>query len=182
VWEHDNLAQKNLTIVDLLPGEWFLLPALVANPLKRPRRYLLSAVQPPHQRRLEVSLVHPTGTVFPPELRTQLVEPPPPPRRGPALVDAPPPSAILTTRSAARAGRSPWLGPAVEAAFGLGSAPILPVAIGRGRQATIGLRVRVPDDAETGEHLLVDLVKIDERTGRTLGGVAAEVVVRSRRR
>ena len=31
VWEHDNLAQKNLTVVDLYRGEWFLLPALVAH-------------------------------------------------------------------------------------------------------------------------------------------------------
>ncbi len=57
-----------------------------------------------------------------------------------------------------------------------------PLLVGRGRQAMIGLRVQVPEEAEAGERLLVDLVKVDERTGRTLGGVAAEVVVRRRRR
>jgi hypothetical protein len=185
VWEHDNLAQKNLTVVDLYPGEWFLLPALVANPLKRPRRFLLHAVQPARQRRLEVSLVHPTGSVFHPDLKRRRVDPPPAParrRRAAAPLDVVPPPPVLTTRTAARAGRSRWLGPALEVAFGRGPRPSIPVLIGRGRQATIGLRVRVPDEAQAGERLLVDLVKVDERTGRTLGGVAAEVVVRARRR
>lgn len=183
--EHDNLAQKNLTIVDLFPGEWLLLPALVANPLKRPRRFLLHAVQPARQRRLEVSLVHPTGTVFPPGVPTRPVEAPPPSRRRRRAgtgTDALPPPPVLTARTAGRLRRSVWLGPAVEATFGRGRSPSIPVVIGRGRQATVGLRVRVPADAEAGERLLVDLVKVDERTGRTLGGVAAEVVVRARRR
>jgi hypothetical protein len=26
VWEHNNLAQKNLAVVHLVPGDWFLLP------------------------------------------------------------------------------------------------------------------------------------------------------------
>ena len=185
VWEHDKLAQKNLTIVDLYPGEWFLIPALVANPLKRPRRFLLHAVQPARQRRMEVSLVHPSGSVFPPDLKTRPVVPSAPARRrrGPAApTDVLPPPPVLTTRAAARLRRSVWLGPAVEAPFGRGPKPRIPVLIGRGRQASIGLRVRVPDDAQAGERLRVDLVKVDGRTGRTLGGVAAEVVVRGRRR
>lgn len=185
VWEHDNLAQKNLTIVDLFPGEWLLLPALVANNLKRPRRFLLQAMQPAGQRRLEVSLVHPTGTVFPPGVRTRPVEAPPPSRRrrgAGAGTDVLPPPPMLTARTAGRLGSSVWLGPAVEATFGRFRSPSIPVAVGRGRQVTVGLRVRVPAGAEAGERLLVDLVKVDERTGRTLGGVAAEVVVRARRR
>jgi hypothetical protein len=174
-----SVAQKNLTVVDLHPGEWLLLPVLVANQLQRPRRFRLQAVQPQGQRRLQLSLVHPTGTVFPPELRTrQLAAPAPPRRRRPHPVsDVLPPAPILTSRTR---NRSLWHGPAVESDFRTRSH--LPVLIGRGRQATIGMRVHVPEDAEAGERLRVDLVKVDERTGRTLGGVAAEVVVRGRRR
>jgi hypothetical protein len=173
-----SVAQKNLTVVDLFPGEWFLLPAVVANPLNVPRRFLLRAVQPAGQRPLGVTLVHPTGTVFPPDVATLRTDPPPAsrPRRS-RSVDVIPPAPVLTTRSAAHARRSVWLGPAVAVA-----SSIVPVLIGRRRQATIGLRVQVPDDAEPGERLLVDLVKVDERSGRPLGGVAAEVVVRARRR
>lgn len=31
VWEHNNLAQKNLTVVDLVPGDSFLLPVQIGN-------------------------------------------------------------------------------------------------------------------------------------------------------
>jgi hypothetical protein len=31
VWEHNNLAQKNLTIVDLLPNTFMILPIVIAN-------------------------------------------------------------------------------------------------------------------------------------------------------
>lgn len=181
VWEHNNLAQKNLTIVDLFPGEWFLLPALIANPLRRPRRFMLHAVQPARQRRLVVRLVHPNGGVFPPEVRTKPVEPPvvPPRRRRLAATDSPEPAPVLTSRTRLR---GPWAGPAVEVAFGRGRATGVPVVIGAGRQATVGLRVQVPEDAVAGERLRVDLVKVDGRTGRTMGGVTAEVVVKARRR
>jgi hypothetical protein len=173
-----SVAQKNLTVVDLFPGEWFLLPALVTNSLNVPRRFLLRAVQPAGQRPLHLTFLHPSGTVFPPDVATCRIDPPPPSRRRRRVpVDDIPPAPILTSRSAARARRSVWLGPAVEVA-----SSIVPVLIGRRRQATIGLRVQVPDDAEPGERLLVDLVKVDERSGRTLGGVAAEVAVRARRR
>ncbi|HJV08102.1 MAG TPA: hypothetical protein VJ653_00400, partial [Acidimicrobiales bacterium] len=171
-------GQKNLTVVDLYPGEWFLLPALVANAAKSPRRFLLRADQPRGQRRLALSLVHTTGRVFPPEVQARSVDPMPRRRRR-SLNDEVVPEPVLTSRSA---GPRRGVGPAVEVAFGPGRAPSVPVTIGRGGQSTIGLRVRVPDDAGAGERLRVDLVKVDARTGRTLGGLAAEVVVRRRRR
>ena len=31
VWEHNNLAQKNLTVVDLLPNAFIILPVTVTN-------------------------------------------------------------------------------------------------------------------------------------------------------
>jgi hypothetical protein len=33
VWEHNKLAQKNLAVVDLVPGDWFLLP-VCAQPVR----------------------------------------------------------------------------------------------------------------------------------------------------
>ena len=50
VWEHNNLAQKNLTIVDRAPNTWFVLPFLVAGLATTGRqRFQLELVRPSGQ-------------------------------------------------------------------------------------------------------------------------------------
>src|SRR5262249_10109320 len=64
-WEHNNLAQKNLTIVDLVPDASYLLPFVVpVQPIVRSRRYDVELVRPGQYPALRASLLHTTGRLF----------------------------------------------------------------------------------------------------------------------
>ena len=65
VWEHNNLAQKNLTIVDLAPNARFVLPFVVSNlPSLVTRGFQLELIRPKEHTRLEASLLHSSKSVF----------------------------------------------------------------------------------------------------------------------
>lgn len=58
VWEHNNLAQKNLTIVDVLPNRVFTLPFIVSNALsKLPRNFKLELIRPTNLPALQASFI-----------------------------------------------------------------------------------------------------------------------------
>ena len=59
VWEHNNLAQKNLTVVDLAPNDTFVLPFQFGNiQIYQLAKYRLEVRRPQQWRMLPVSIVH----------------------------------------------------------------------------------------------------------------------------
>lgn len=66
VWEHNNLAQKNLTIVDLLPNTWLVLPFVAANLLPVSRAFRLELLRPQNGIKIEAALLHSSREVFRP--------------------------------------------------------------------------------------------------------------------
>jgi hypothetical protein len=65
VWERNNLAQKNLTVVDMVPGEFFILPLVIAHRLAGfKRRYALELWRREGSESLTVSLVHRSDAFF----------------------------------------------------------------------------------------------------------------------
>lgn len=59
VWEYNNLAQKNLHIVDLIPGDSFILPIQFNNFLIREiERFRMEIVRPRGYAAVQVSLIH----------------------------------------------------------------------------------------------------------------------------
>lgn len=63
-WEHNNLVQKNLSLVALSPGQSASIPVVLGNWLPGgDTRFELEAVIP-HGASLDVSLVHPSGELF----------------------------------------------------------------------------------------------------------------------
>lgn len=158
VWEHNNLAQKNLTVVDVLPNTWFVLPFVIDRlAVRLPRPSLLELLRPKGMEKLEASLVHRSGAPFagPAEIRDLDA------REAPAL------------RRFAN-GR--------EAVFEPGRTAGVPLAPWTGGQRSLALRLRVPPDARAGQVLTLDLVHRDAEAGRVTGGLAMQLRVTDERR
>jgi hypothetical protein len=184
VWEHNNLAQKNLSVVDMAPNEWILIPVVVANWLGRHgfSFELLVAGDKPRAG-LEVSLVHGGRDFFQrADGEVRPFRPDGVPRRRPKLLDCggriaePDASAFLSSADPARAARFP---DAWELAIPVGS--VLPIRLPIASQTTLGLRVTVSGVARPGTTERIHLVQRSTR-GVVIGGVAVEVRVRATRR
>ncbi|MCC6790450.1 MAG: hypothetical protein IT336_02130, partial [Thermomicrobiales bacterium] len=63
VWEHANLAQKNLTVVDLIPGEFVILPIVLLNLGDLPRA-LVEIWRDPRWPEVEIGVVHRSKAFF----------------------------------------------------------------------------------------------------------------------
>jgi hypothetical protein len=195
VWEHNNLAQKNLTIVDLVAGDWMVLPFVVANRLSRATRRLdLELVQPRRQLLLEASLMHDSAEVFrlPGRRKPKLYSNPLPDSVSMELEGADcgaPVSGSLLARarnfgriiSSAEAGALAMrFQKGAEAAFVSANVARIPIAVRSQEQRVLGLRLRVPPEAKVGMVLRSDLVLRDPGR-KPLGGLAVEIRVRDRR-
>lgn len=59
VWEHNNLAQKNLTIVDLIPGDSIVLDFQIGNQFQlAPERFRIEVRRPQAWTSLPISIIH----------------------------------------------------------------------------------------------------------------------------
>jgi hypothetical protein len=169
VWEHNNLAQKNLAVVDLAPDAWIILPIVLNRfPSKLPHRRI-ELLRSPAAKRVRAAL----------------------------LVGAkPPPRSLIGARRAGRNGDLDCAGGAVDAgevaaasaaelALRFEDARVLPLMAGRivelavppKGQVVAGLRVQAPAKARPGQTFPLDVVERDE-TGRVVGGVAIDVRLR----
>jgi hypothetical protein len=186
VWEHNNLAQKNLAVVSALPGDWTVL-SIVLDRLRHHRlqEVSLELLRPPGWRKLEATLVHHTDEIFasgrrqpaPSVLgRDEITDRPRRARRAPGdCAGEPEPGA----RGSVRPEDAPQ--PATAVRFRAGRAAPIPLRLPGKGQLTVGLGLRVPDDAKPGDVIPIDLVQRDVRTGRTTGGVTVELHVKDRR-
>lgn len=190
VWERNNLAQKNLTVVDLIPGEFFILPVVVAHRLGGFRRcYELELWRREGSLELAVSLVHRSrdffvlaGEVKParfiPSVREDANAMPalecggPLPGhdgrvRGHALIDSRHPERVAQQ-----------FGLAYALPLASATKAMLQVELAAGQQH-VGLLVQVPAQAKPGQHHRLHLV---QRQGKQIvGGVALDVRVVTQR-
>lgn len=178
VWEHGNLAQKNLNVVDLAPGDWVLLPFLLRNPWPRARKYFLEIRRPRGWASLKAGLLQRSGAVFglpASELRGHVTRLP----IGDATYGGcnPREAHLPITSRRPHTSASAALAGAVDVSFKTGRVAAVPVKLTRFGQAHMGLRLEVPRKARVGSSMTFDLVKRDARTGRALGGVAVRVNV-----
>jgi hypothetical protein len=192
VWEHNNLAQKNLTIVDLKPGQWTLLPFVVSNLTKlTARRVLIEVVRPKNQLQLPVTLAHKSGAAF--SLARELKPQPltvipariikddaaeaPLDCGGHAKGQAPTTDSVLTSLTpGALAARQ--FAEGSEITFASGLTAQIPLSLRPTQQLVMGLRVSVPQTAKPGEVIKLDVVQKDEKGKTIAGGLAIEIRVR----
>lgn len=198
VWEHGNLAQKNLTVVQLRRGQRFTLPVMVRG---------LGTARPQHLELRRPETLHGLQALLAPRIRGPL------PRDMAGGADAADAAAKTDAEqwdcghvsaeegagrhrrvsAAARddAGSDALVTPLSDGepidastlarVAGLDRVPVpghatrvrLPLPLG---PSALGLTLTVPDGATVGSRGVIDLVKRDER-GRIVGGVAVEVEI-----
>lgn len=188
VWEHNNLAQKNLVIVDLRPSRSHLLPFIAANLLEGPsRRYTLELRRvsgAASGNAIDVELLHPTGLPF--RLAGLAVT-------APAVV----PDASLRGRESTDCGRpisetgdadtggvsradpsvrvETVFAKAVVLRFAPAAVAEIPILLRPREQLAGAIRFRVGAGAAVGQVGRFELVQRDSRTRVLLGGFAVEM-------
>lgn len=195
VWEQNNLAQKNLTIVDLAPNAWIVLPMLALN------------LRPRLSRSIELELVRPAGLVtlqasllverraLPPNVRAiaRALDGAPhgsprdaldglrldcgyvagPGQEAADVADAATAAVPLTSATPALVAAA--FPGALEVQFAGGERPRVPIVLRPLESLRVGLRVTVPATAKRGTVVTVDLV---QREGdKIVGGVALTINV-----
>jgi hypothetical protein len=192
VWEHNNLAQKNLTIISLAPDQWFVLPLVLRNlRTLNTRRVSLELIRPKGHARLEASLLHGSGDAFDSaggrrpkpfkalgdtaragaDERQSLDCGGAPPRRAAAAA-----SPLTSDAPAARAAQ--LFSDALELTFPAGLKAQLPVSLKPAQQLVLGLRLRVPPTAKAGDVLTTNIVQRDAGNERLTGGYTVEIHVK----
>jgi len=190
VWEHNNLAQKNLSVVDLHPNDWIVVPVVVKNSRSlTTRNFLLEIVRPKDRLNLQASLIHSSGQAFkPPENSTLRKVSLPlmarPEEKAEALdcggrdvQGMAEFNEVLTSRSAG-ALRERSFANAVELPFNSGRTARLAISLRPEQQIVFGFRLDVPGDARPGEVIRTDIIQRDAGGKQILGGVAVEIHVR----
>ena len=190
VWEHNNLAQKNLTIVDLAPNDWIVIPFVIINRLRDVfPLFELAVLRPRRWERVASALLHPQPQIFTAlplnsrDLRSRLA------RKKEDIVIK---SALDCGGESAEdmpGNLKPWTSrnPQAHLAARFQDVPGVPFSPGRssrqrvsipfGDQLLVGWRVQVPHDAKPGESFKLHLVKRNWLGCKAHGGVALEIHV-----
>jgi hypothetical protein len=189
VWEDNNLAQKNLTVVDLEPNTFLIVPIVIANwDLRFERRFVLEVIRERQSAAFEASLIHPSPEVFErgkvkakpftPFAGRPDVTPQRPMLECGAYIPGPDRTQrgrILTSAALdlieARFPRS-W-----EAVLPSSRAARLPIELAPFDQTVMGLKIAVPRDAEPGQVMRLHFVQRSVAAKRIVGGVAVQINV-----
>jgi hypothetical protein len=175
--EQANLAQKNLTVVDLVPGEFVIVPVVIGS-FRGRGRGILEVWQAEDAPLADVALVHRAREFFAGRGTRPLAIPAvrPVERRPMDCVGGEPipeervGGVLLSTRPQRIARRFP---DAVERPVKAALRVRVPVHPPAEAPTTVGLKITVPPDAIPGSTFIVDLV---QREGSVIvGGVAVEV-------
>jgi hypothetical protein len=189
VWEDNNLAQKNLTVVDLQPDAFFIVPIVIANWDPRfGRRFVLEVVRMRESAAFDASLIHGSPEIF--EAGKLKSKPFTPfaghielaPERGTLDCGAHIPAVDRTQRGLILTSATP--GPiqerfqrSWEAVLPSTRAASLPIDLPPFNQVVMGLKIAVPRDAEPGQVIRLHLVQRSVAAKRIVGGVAVQVNV-----
>ena len=189
VWEHNNLAQKNLTVVDLLPDTFMILPITVTNwhPHFKPG-FALEVIRLRESAPSKASLIHPTPEVF---RGTRLKPKPFNPFAGcPVLAPQP---VVLECGGRVPDAQPAHLGRVLtsatpdlihkrypqnwEVAFPAKGAARLTFDLQPFDQTVVGLKIAVPPDAKSGQVIRLHFVQRSLSAKRIVGGVAVQINV-----
>jgi hypothetical protein len=189
VWEHNNLAQKNLTVVDLLPNTYLILPVVIANWLAHlGARFSLEILKVRESALFAASLIHPAKEIF----RAAKVTPQPftPFRQRPVLepeqleleCGGHLPGAPHAHRGRIMTSATPDLiqeryPQSWEAAFPEKGAARLLLDLPPFNQTVVGLKIAVPRDAKPGQVIRLHFVQRSLAAKRIVGGVAVQINV-----
>ena len=190
VWEHNNLAQKNLTIVDLLPNTFIIIPVVIRHVFSKGRaRYALEVWRDRAFADYDVSLVHTSKKLFGlcrdskisrlgNELKGSM-----PRTHGHPLdcgghiqaCDCGQENSLLTSdHPDLIAQRFP---DAVQVAVPPGNKAHIPVDLPLSSQHVIGFKLAVPSRAKNGTVMTTHFVQRHTKSKQITGGIAVQVRV-----
>lgn len=182
VWENNNLAQKNLAIVDVKPNGIFHLPFVIANHLfEQTRSFSLQVIKAPQSEKLPISFLHINPQLFTgferiilPVIHTDTTD-------STKAAEA----ALLDCgglRPDARNGAADAAGttdrPLSEMVLKAVLVPEVKVPIRFGDQLALQLKVQLPPESKSGEQHRIDVVQRDEETQKITGGIAVVLNVK----
>jgi hypothetical protein len=191
VWEHNNLAQKNLTIVDLLPNTFIIIPVVIRNLFREGlSRYELEVWRDKAFRDYEVSLVHTSkelfglyrkGKISPLGDHLKIKSQQAPDHlldcggHVPAF-DSVRDNRLLTSDNPDLiVQRFP---DAFQVAFLSGKKAKIPVNLPVFSQYVVGFKMIVPENAKKGEVIKTHFVQRNAKTKQITGGIAVQVQVK----
>jgi hypothetical protein len=185
VWEHANLAQKNLTVVDLEPNWFIIIPLVLRTVWPRRMQYLLEVWRDRALRKYDVALIGAPDELFGSERvrRTRLELDVPAPARGSDRLECGgDPAARLRPARSLLTSEHPELiaqtfGAASRVAFPAGLVGRIPIELASGGQHVVGVLIAVPRDARPGTVFTTHLAQRQARTRQLTGGIAVEVHV-----
>lgn len=189
VWEHNNLAQKNLTVVDLLPNTFLLLPVVVSNwSAHFGREFELEVVRVQESAPFEASLIHPTPEIF--RGARAKARPFTPFAGRPALVPERVPLECGGYLSGARHAQHRRILTSAsedliqtrypeskELAFPTKAPARLAFELPPFNQIVVGLKIAVPGEAKAGEVIRLQFVQRSRKAKHIVGGVAVQINV-----
>jgi hypothetical protein len=189
VWEHNNLAQKNLTVVDLLPNTFLIVPVVIANwGTGFGPRFTLEILKPRNSAAFAASLIHPSKEIF----RTAKVKPLPfTPFAGRAILKPEPvelecgghiPVPGRVHRGRILTSAMPELihefyPQSWEAPFPATGAARLLFEVAPFSQNLLGLKIALPREAEPGRAIRLHFIQRSVAAKRIVGGVAVQINV-----
>ncbi len=205
VWEHNNLAQRNMTVVDLVANESMLLPVWIGSQyfwdtqfhtleLSRPKKW-------PH---LQVALTHENPSVVKEffqsferlkscaessSVKTRLEFKAPSEislRDGAATLQVAKGSRVVIQPAVAeRLDRMPLQANLIRCRhskrdliqYEPGYNVAFPIALSKAERQTMYLQLTAPKDAKAGERIVIDLMQRNAR-GRIVGGVSVQINIK----
>ncbi len=186
VWESNNLAQKNLTIVDLQRDRFIIIPFVVSNLIfKQRRKFTLEIFRPGKFPDIPVSILHEQPKIFG---RVKGILPFITGLENVVLPDEhlensaddtgmPVNTKMITHKNFKKASRLIGLN-LQEMPFKTGKREVIELPLQYKDQLLVYLKVTVPAHATPGEELRVDLVQRDIRTKKIAGGIALLIHVK----
>jgi hypothetical protein len=174
VWEHNNLAQRNTTIVDLEPGDWIVVPFVVRLRREWFASFQLAVVRPKGFESIRCDLLQPRIRRDLDLAKSQLdcAGGPAEPELGYGLWTSKTPRTAVSTR----------FREAAEESFRDGPLAGLPLEVPRNEQRLLGWRVWVPKEAAPGTSFSVHLVQRRRFARKVDGGFSLQIRVIDRGR
>jgi len=173
-WEHNNLAQKNVTVVDLAPDSFVIVPILLRTLREPITRYALEIWRDPVVSNYPVAVLNLSRegdrTSREPVARTELLD-----CGGLAGREGSRPTPVMTSKTAALIAER--FRNAIEVELPQERVSRLPVQLRRATPQSVGVRVGVPRNARPGTVIRTHVAQRLEETNALTGGVMIEIHV-----
>jgi len=206
VWEHNNLAQRNLTVVDLVPDEWAQLEFRIGSRFTwQAQFHSLELVRCKEFPDLQVVVTHPRPKVVDEIFHSserlkpfgandrhpdiEVIDPQEIRFGGGAAVLRPAKGSRLLSGLhyllplhampiQARLVKDPQGGVGIH--YDSGRRVAFPIGLRAGENRKLLLRIKAPSSAQPGDNILFDLIQRDAR-GRAVGGISIQINIKSRK-